>query len=81
MNDALLEALASIAATYYADAMHRHPALFTLRVTRATPEDQLVAPVLWTIDQLLLDIDRALNHEAKVRRPPPRPPDDDDIPF
>lgn len=80
MNRDLLEALAAVAAEYYFDALNRHPGLFTITgVTTATPEDHRAAPILWVIDQLLVEIDRALGPPRA--RPPAPPPDDDDIPF
>lgn len=82
MNRDLLEALAEVAAAYYVDAMHRHPGLFTVTgVTATTDDDRVVAPVLWRIDQLLLDIQRALDPMAHVQQQPGPPPlpDDDDI--
>jgi hypothetical protein len=82
VNRELLEALADVAAAYYVDAMHRHPGLFTVTgVTVTTVDDRVVAPVLWRIDQLLLDIQRALDPMPHVQLPVPPPPDDDDIPF
>lgn len=81
MNRDLLEALAAVATDYYLDAMSRHAGLFTMTgVTTTTDDDRRVAPVLWTIDQLLLEIECALGPPRTARRPV-APPDDDDIPF
>lgn len=76
MNRDLLEALGALAADVYLDAMKRHPGLFPFTDVRATDEDRRLLPILWQLDQLLVELERVLRPAPAVKPPP-----DDDIPF